>query len=388
MNICKISIIIPVFNCGEYIPECITSILNQTLEELEILFIDDNSTDNSEQIIKSYMKYDDRIKYFKSESNYGSGIARNMGLDNSIGEFVSFLDADDFYYENTTLEKLYLTALEKDVNIVGGNIQIFDTKLNIKTKVDWGGHFYNNNFLSFIDDYTYSLGYYRFLFSRRLLIKNEIYFPSYIRRQDPIFLVNVLLKNNTFYAINDYVYVYRIFHKTIEWNKKRIEDLLNAYKDIFELLILNNLIEHFRFDFKDFKIFVLEENHFIRTDEINKLIEKVINIIPYQFIKDKLQDHENEFINKILNKLNEYNKNDNFIIYGFGNVGIHLYERIKNRFNIVSIIDKNMGGLIVDNITVSSKLICDKDNIVILTILNEYQRKLILEKLYIDQVIY
>ena len=90
-----ISVIIPVYNTEKYINKCINSVLNQTLSNIEIIVVDDGSTDHSCEIIEQYKIKDNRIKIIRQKNLY-AGVARNNGLKNAIGEYVYFLDSDDF----------------------------------------------------------------------------------------------------------------------------------------------------------------------------------------------------------------------------------------------------------------------------------------------------
>ena len=112
----KVSVIVPVFNSEIYLKKCIDSILNQTLIDIEIILIDDGSTDNSLEIIRNYAKDFKNIKY-KSKENEGQAIARNLGIKLATGDFICFVDSDD-YIENTMLEKLYTNALINNSDIV------------------------------------------------------------------------------------------------------------------------------------------------------------------------------------------------------------------------------------------------------------------------------
>ena len=103
MNKADISIIVPIYNTEKYLNKCIDSIINQTKKELEILLINDGSTDNSEKIIKTYK--DKRIKYFKNK-NQGIGKTRNFGIEKATGKYLMFLDSDD-YLEKNACEKFF-----------------------------------------------------------------------------------------------------------------------------------------------------------------------------------------------------------------------------------------------------------------------------------------
>lgn len=112
----KVSVIIPVFNSESYLEKCVDSILSQTLIDIEVILIDDGSTDDSLQIIKQYVKKYSNVKY-KSKKNEGQAIARNLGIEMATGEFICFVDSDD-YIDNTMLEKLYENALKNNSDIV------------------------------------------------------------------------------------------------------------------------------------------------------------------------------------------------------------------------------------------------------------------------------
>lgn len=103
---CKISIVLPVYNTGEYLNKGIESLLKQTLKDIEIICVNDGSTDNSLQILLDYQNKDNRIVVV-SQKNCGAGVARNSGLKIAKGKYVIFLDPDDFF-ELNMLEKLYL----------------------------------------------------------------------------------------------------------------------------------------------------------------------------------------------------------------------------------------------------------------------------------------
>lgn len=117
-----ISVIIPVYNAADCLNRCFESIIRQTYRNLEILFVDDCSNDDSESCIRSFMKRhevsDLKIKCIHHEYNRGVAAARNTGIDNATGEYVYYLDADD-YIEDNTLELLYKEADETEADIIG-----------------------------------------------------------------------------------------------------------------------------------------------------------------------------------------------------------------------------------------------------------------------------
>ena len=113
----KISVIVPVYNVEKYLLECLDSIINQTLKEIEIICVNDGSTDNSLSILKEYASKDNRIILIDKE-NEGLGYTRKVGLDNATGKYILFCDSDDFYSELTAFEELYNYIEKVKVDVV------------------------------------------------------------------------------------------------------------------------------------------------------------------------------------------------------------------------------------------------------------------------------
>ena len=113
----KVSIIIPVYNVEQYLRQCLDSVINQTLKDIEIICIDDCSTDNSLAILKEYAEKDNRFIIIQQETNQGQGIARNKGLDFAGGEYIGFVDPDD-WIEPNMYEELYNYAINNNADFV------------------------------------------------------------------------------------------------------------------------------------------------------------------------------------------------------------------------------------------------------------------------------
>ena len=122
----KVSVVMPIYNAYDYLRPAIDSVLTGTLKEIEIICVDDGSTDHSLDILKEYQAADPRVRII-TESNAGPAVARNKGLSRARGEFVIFLDADDFYHP-TLLEKLYNLAVEKNLDISVADYDIFNSR--------------------------------------------------------------------------------------------------------------------------------------------------------------------------------------------------------------------------------------------------------------------
>lgn len=111
----KVSVIVPIYNCEKHINKCIDSILSQTLEDIEIILIDDGSSDNSGKISEEYVRLDKRVSVIHQE-NSGPSVARNKGISIAKGQYIGFVDSDD-YIEPTMYEELYKAAGNKRVQV-------------------------------------------------------------------------------------------------------------------------------------------------------------------------------------------------------------------------------------------------------------------------------
>lgn len=130
-----VSVIVPVYNAAKYLPQCLDSICNQTLQNIEIICVDDGSTDNSLEILERYAEKDSRFQLLQ-QKNAGAGVARNTGLNFAQGEYLSFLDADDFF-ELNMLEKAYLQCEKDGADFCVFRADQYDQENNIYMKIPW-----------------------------------------------------------------------------------------------------------------------------------------------------------------------------------------------------------------------------------------------------------
>lgn len=229
-----ISIVIPVYNQETFLAQCLGSVLSQTLRDIEVICVDDGSTDSSSEMLAAYAAKDDRVKVLAQE-NRGVGAARNVGLEAAQGEFVIFCDPDDEYPDDLVLEKLYRAAKDHGALVAGGSFSIYDEATGtVQTAFDGVLAGYGFSEAGFVDygDYQFDYGFMRFLFSRRLLEDGGIRFPGYRRYQDPPFLVRALAAAERFYAIPDVVYRYRLGHQGDFWDAERKLALLDGLEDV------------------------------------------------------------------------------------------------------------------------------------------------------------
>nr|MCR5457865.1 glycosyltransferase [Clostridiales bacterium] len=119
-----VSVIIPVYNVEKYLRECMDSVLNQTLKDIEVICVDDGSTDGSLEILRAYESKDSRVKVY-TQNNKFAGVARNNGFSHATGKYCIFLDSDD-RFEKNLLQKTYKKAEKDQADIVAFNFDRFD----------------------------------------------------------------------------------------------------------------------------------------------------------------------------------------------------------------------------------------------------------------------
>lgn len=253
-----ITIIIPVYNAEEYLEELLQSIVNQSkdLKTIEVIMVDDNSTDNSINIIKKYVKQYENFKMIHLSQNHSiGGTARNEGLKIAQGKYVMFADADDFYCNNTC-EIMYNAIESKNADFVIGNYINTD-----RDGILWGKPVFNiekyKDFKLSITDYTKSFfvlngAVWNKIFRKDFVQKNQIKFLEGVPAEDAYFVTTCFMKSNKVYYIKDIIYCYRqrtSGNKSVSFSCSKIYfDRINeAYKAIYENFKKNNQIKFYRY---------------------------------------------------------------------------------------------------------------------------------------------
>lgn len=231
----KVSVIIPVYNTEKYLRKCLDSVCNQTLSDIEIICVNDCSIDNSLTILKDYALKDNRIKIIDLKENSGAGFARNRGIEQAKGEYLGFVDSDDFI-DLDFYEKLYEKALETDADIIKGRlIQVgWD-----KPKAETYGNFVQvkRNKLLFIHTPTA-------IFKRKFLKQQNVTFPENLKcAEDSVFEIKVSSQCNKIDLVQEanYFYCYRDNSLNHEINVS-IDKLKSIEKSLIEIInIINEL---------------------------------------------------------------------------------------------------------------------------------------------------
>ena len=245
MGIPRISVIIPCYNMGQYVGECLDSVLSQSLSEIEVICVNDGSTDSTLQILEQYQQKDARIIII-DQTNQGVAAARNTAIGKASGEYIAFMDPDDFYPNAHTLELLYTKAHGSHALICGGSYSDFsNTSKKVWTNYRGDYALYTHTWEGITDyrDYQFDFGFQRFLYKRTLLLENNIFFPPYVRFEDPPFLVRAMIAAGSFYAVPDVVYRYRNGNASasVTWSDAKACDTLRGFMDDLTLSVQHHL---------------------------------------------------------------------------------------------------------------------------------------------------
>lgn len=306
----KVSIIVPIFNVEQYLNRCINSIVNQTIKDIEIILVDDGSSDNSLAICEEWRTKDKRIKVIHKNFNEGLGMARNSGLEICTGEYITFCDSDD-YVDTETYNFVYNKMKNEDLDIcwfqscrvcINGNKYYTKT---INKDLFFRGKKQIHEYLKHIISHKYSVSCCKALFKKDPLINSGIRFPDEkeISSEDLLFLIHYIpyVKNigiipNVYY--NYFINPCSITNTYSEFKHKCLINLLYAVKHYCET----------NFEYAEYKI------HFLSLElKIFKVILRFISRGNESFFK-KLSHLSNETRHPLLNELYNVPTNTNWDI--------------------------------------------------------------------------
>ena len=266
MNTPKVSVILPCYNVANYMDNMFASLRNQTMKDIEIICVDDKSTDNTVKKIREFIKSDKRISLYKLAKNHGASYARNYGLKKSNGKYVCFLDPDDFI-DNDFIEKLYK-------NITKNKSDIAKAKFKVGDKY-WKTHeLVKNNYLCFSSEHCSAM------YNRKILLGNNILYPEdVITGEDAVFLSNLVLHTDKITTIDDTEYHYVRREKSLDSEKLSHKHVLARIKMLDYKM---RMFQEHKFDnYEDKIIFVQRHilNHFFYAIDPKRISESDKNLL-------------------------------------------------------------------------------------------------------------
>lgn len=285
MDIANVSVVVPVYNAEEYLNRCVDSLLKQTLKEIEIILVDDGSTDLSSQICDEYEKNNSNIKVLHLE-NGGPARARNKGIEIATGEYIGFADSDDYCHPEQ-FEKLYQNAKDNNSDIAMCSFFVDSVKglepiiIPFKSLYNSNAEIKNDVVKCFYGEYVHGLNsLWIKIFRMSLLNDNNIRMDETLKRaEDMWFVFDALKVSNVFSYINDNLYYYYQNESSIMHNSKN---------DSYEHWVRNRkrlLKENEEFDFEI-------DNNLFYKDFIYKTI---------MFCRDKIKVNEFDVFKAVVN---------------------------------------------------------------------------------------
>ena len=230
-----ISIIIPMFNCESYISRCINSLIDQSYCNFEIIVVDDGSTDNSYKIVQELSNVTDKIRLYKQE-NRGASIARNKGLDLANGEFVMFLDADDYLEKNCIQDMMKYSTYD----LIMGSVNYVSKDEDFLEDYVLVDKTYNvlNNFSELISFIPFPLNK---IYKKDIIDQNNLKFTDLKIGQDLNFYLKYIVHCKTIKTLNKKVANYRILDGSISRTyTKKILNIVNGYEDCLKYYTMKN----------------------------------------------------------------------------------------------------------------------------------------------------
>ena len=261
-HIYKVSIIIPVYNTYQYLEDCLNSVCNQTLKDIEILIINDKSTDNSDTIIKKFENKDNRIRVINNNTNLGLARSRNLAIKEAKGEFIFFLDSDDLI-ELNLLEILYNIIKENKSDIVLYGIKNYDEKEKKLNKLPYvptrkvslikNENFIHKNYEKMIFSRFESV---LKLYSKEFFINNNLFFDNLRFGEDVLTHVKSMILAKNIYYYDDFMYIYRINRPCSLMNNSitivNISNIIDFIKKIKLFLIERGIFEKLKVSYYNF----------------------------------------------------------------------------------------------------------------------------------------
>lgn len=319
-----ISIIIPVYNSEKTLDRCITSIINQSYKNLEIIIVNDGSTDGSLEICQKYSKFDNRINTF-NQCNKGVGSSRNLGLNSCKGEYILFIDSDDLIEENY-IKTLYQSAILTDADIIesgarvilNNNVQIYPYEKNEKISI-YNNKMYCESYLNFESN----VSVWGKLFKRELIgdtrfidlnINEDFIFSWSILKKTKIYCEN-LYTNYTYYLDKQDSLSKQPFNKSnmsmlyyinnvVNDIKEKYPEMINQAISHYSACLLHNLILYLNYlkNCNCYELYEQEKNQMIEASLLAGKINRNLLLHESEFSIDNVIDQITCCFEKIKNK--------------------------------------------------------------------------------------
>ena len=360
----KVSFIIPVYNKEKYLNSCLDSIYKLSKnykfdQQFEVLAINDYSSDNSLKILDKWKKKNTSLRIFNTKKNCGVSSARNLGIKKSKGEYIFFVDADDFI-QIGAFKKVYeiiLKNLSKDIFLFYSEINKRKyNKIDNNNLIDKSTNSYSGSLIKINNNFS-SWNVWKMIVKRKFLIKNKIFFKNLFQFEDWVFIATIISKKPKYLLINKFVYSYRLTNFYSEGKKTSSRSLSNALKTCFYLIKINKKLKNKTIEkmITNIKIIIYIDLFALKKNRILKY-KKNYPLLNHVFSKNLVVQNKIDSI-----KINSLNK---FILFCAGRFGRAISLKLRNiNQEIKVIIDNNPDyhNLKINNFTVKNQTYLSKN---------------------------
>lgn len=333
-----VSIIIPTYNVEKYLRSCLNSVLQQLVYNIEIICVEDGSTDQTLGIIREYCRIDNRIKLVNYDGNKGTAYARNRGLEVATGKYAYFLDADDLvkpeiflklidYADKNETDCIYFNSeLQVETEGIGGPKLDFDLP-QLEGRLMSG----EKLFAVLIKNQSYTGSVCRQFWRRKFLVENNLFFPNGYLGEDALFSFKAMLAGKKMMIVNEKYHIYRRHGGTMSTNvsSRKAISLFRTYCQMLEIWMRGNYdeevnqaikirCEHF---FMQTRQLYLRNKNNITVNDFQREIEKHL----FKLLLEQTQNNSVTIEKPILECLKKYNT---VIVYGAAGYAVNVVEAL------------------------------------------------------------
>lgn len=278
----KVSVIVPVYNVEKYLDKCLNSLVNQTLNDIEIIIVNDGSLDNSQKIVDSYKKkYQKKIKSYIKE-NGGLSDARNYGIDIATGDYLAFVDSDD-YVAFDMFEKMYEKAISKDFDMVVCDLYYTYPNENKPAYSNIVNDILNKKDIKKIYDCIYPAAWNK-LYKRDIIIDNNLRFKKGVWFEDCEFIYRLLPYLNSIGVVKEKLIYYVQREKSISKTyDMRLYNYIDNWNGIIKYYKDNNIYDEYKKELEYsyvrylYATFVKQCSNYSDKKEYKKAVKKAIS---------------------------------------------------------------------------------------------------------------
>lgn len=354
----KISVVVPIYNVEEFLEECLDSIINQTFKDIEIICIDDGSTDNSLNILKKYSSFDSRIRVI-SQENCGHAVATNLGITLSKGKYLFLMDSDDIL-ELTAFEELFYYAEEKNVdflifqamNYIMDEDRYYKSELySLKKLVNLVGSniFKYENVKDLIFDIPVTP--WSKLYRTEFIKKSGAKFPEGLVFDDNIFFFEILFNAERIVIYEKYLFIRRWYNYSSTTNgDKRFMDSIDINNLTIDLFKKYGVFEEFKKELYNRKVnlgnfrFVRIKDEFkgIYFEKLQNDFKSLVNDGLYEDYVKNLNERNKYIFNSVLDSQTAMEFKYKILYYDLRNKNSNLNKKIYELENIVNDLNKKL----------------------------------------------